>query len=248
MSVTDGQTDMASEAETDMVLAHRMVEAAVWMKRQYQDAGLCVARVLAQAKGIDSDALEREVRAAVSFPGEKKEAPLDEGGFFTNSRSLHPVCICPQRHTGTEQGRSAMTAMTMTAGGDLLAVRVLEGPFAGTAAARAVHGQQDISDAEFFRVLREQWGLTADAAEVVRVAAAGRDLRPEYVGLLGTSTPVAGRSTWIVVSVTGLDDVADSGPAVAAAQQWLVQTLLTRGWQVRVASESERADLDGWMR
>lgn len=62
-------TVSATDEQADMDLARRMVEAAVWMKRQYQDAGLCVARVFCQAKGINSDALEREVRAAASSGG-----------------------------------------------------------------------------------------------------------------------------------------------------------------------------------
>jgi hypothetical protein len=140
-----------------------------------------------------------------------------------------------------------MTAMTKTAGGDLLAVRVLGSPFAGALEAGAAHGRQDLTDAEFFRVLQQRWGLTAEAAEVVRVTALARDLPPEYVGLIGTPAP-SGRATWIMMSVAGLDDVEDPVPAVAAAQEWLAQTLIARGWQVRVASETERADLDRWMR
>lgn len=50
--------------DTDEALARRMVQAAVWMKRQYQDAGLNIARVFCDAKGIDADALEREIRAS----------------------------------------------------------------------------------------------------------------------------------------------------------------------------------------
>jgi hypothetical protein len=49
---------------TDLEIARKMVQTAVWMKRQYQDAGLIVARVFCEAKGIDVDALEREVRGA----------------------------------------------------------------------------------------------------------------------------------------------------------------------------------------
>lgn len=54
------------ERETDYGhdLGRQMVQAAVWMKPQYQDAGLVVARVFCKANGIDADALEREVREA----------------------------------------------------------------------------------------------------------------------------------------------------------------------------------------
>lgn len=141
-----------------------------------------------------------------------------------------------------------MTAMTKTAGGGLLVVRVLGSPVAGAVEAGEARGQRNVIDAEFFRVLQQRWGLTADAAQVVKVAAPARDLRPEYVGLLGTPAPSAGRSTWIMMSVAGLDDVEDPGHVVAAAQEWLVQALIARGWQVRAASEAERAELDGWMR
>lgn len=48
---------------TDLELARKMVQIAVWMKRQYQDAGLIVARVFCEAKGLDVDAIEREIRA-----------------------------------------------------------------------------------------------------------------------------------------------------------------------------------------
>lgn len=46
----------------DQELARQMVETAVLMKRQYQDAGLIVARVFCAAKGIDVYELEREAR------------------------------------------------------------------------------------------------------------------------------------------------------------------------------------------
>jgi hypothetical protein len=47
---------------TDMELARKLIQTAVWMKRSYQDAGMIVARVFCDAKGIDADALESEVR------------------------------------------------------------------------------------------------------------------------------------------------------------------------------------------
>lgn len=46
---------------SDEDLARRLIQAALWMKRQYRDAGLCVARVFCDAKGIDADAIEREL-------------------------------------------------------------------------------------------------------------------------------------------------------------------------------------------
>ncbi|WP_370501011.1 hypothetical protein NWT09_11875 [Mycolicibacterium sp. jd] len=48
----------------DEELARKLVQTAVWMKRQYQDSGLVVARVFCEAKGIDLDAVELEVREA----------------------------------------------------------------------------------------------------------------------------------------------------------------------------------------
>jgi hypothetical protein len=48
----------------DEDLARKLVQTAIWMKRQYQDAGLVVARVFCEAKGIDFDAVELDVRQA----------------------------------------------------------------------------------------------------------------------------------------------------------------------------------------
>lgn len=47
---------------SDLEIATRMVQAAVWMKRQYQDAGLIVARIFCEERGLDCDSIEREVR------------------------------------------------------------------------------------------------------------------------------------------------------------------------------------------
>lgn len=46
----------------DEELARKLVQTAIWMKRQYQDAGLVVARVFCEVKGIDFDAVEHEIR------------------------------------------------------------------------------------------------------------------------------------------------------------------------------------------
>lgn len=46
----------------DEVLARRLVQVVLWMKRQYQDAGLIVAREFCKAKGLDAYAIERTLR------------------------------------------------------------------------------------------------------------------------------------------------------------------------------------------
>ncbi|MGW0162196.1 hypothetical protein ACWDUN_23065 [Mycobacterium sp. NPDC003323] len=50
----------------DEELARKLVQTAIWMKRQYQDAGLVVARVFCEVKGIDFDAVEHEIRQSAT--------------------------------------------------------------------------------------------------------------------------------------------------------------------------------------
>lgn len=44
-------------------MAHRLVAVTLMMKRQYQDAGMMVAREYCAEYGIDADDIERKLRA-----------------------------------------------------------------------------------------------------------------------------------------------------------------------------------------
>lgn len=54
-----------SDLSADEVLARRLVQTALLMKRQYQDAGLIVAREFCKAKALEFDAIEKTMRDAV---------------------------------------------------------------------------------------------------------------------------------------------------------------------------------------
>ncbi|MGD9622187.1 MAG: hypothetical protein AB7G47_19365 [Mycolicibacterium sp.] len=70
----------AQDSHRAQVMAHRMVATTLMMKRQYQDAGMMVAREFCMEHNIDVYGIEQKLRRAGKPFGRNGQIDATEGG------------------------------------------------------------------------------------------------------------------------------------------------------------------------
>lgn len=75
------------ENATPLVIAYRLVATTLMMKRQYQDAGMMVAREFCDEHGIDVYEVERSLRANGRPYGKRGQIDATEPWFWDGRKS-----------------------------------------------------------------------------------------------------------------------------------------------------------------